>query len=49
MNKLNGITVDSFIQSKEISSTDKMELIVSFAEAVRDIQKLGICHSDLHI
>lgn len=24
-------------------------MIISFAQAVRRIQKLGICHSDLHI
>jgi serine/threonine protein kinase len=48
MKKFDGITVDSFIKSTKLSSKEKFKLIISFAEAVRKIQKLGICHSDLH-
>lgn len=48
MKKFSGETVDSLIKRKKISSAEKMSLIISFAKSVRKLQKLGICHSDLH-
>ncbi len=48
MKKFNGVTVDSLIKSKRLTCSEKSKIIISFAAAVRKIQKLGICHSDLH-
>lgn len=48
MKKFSGETVDSLIKRKKLSSAEKMSLIISFAKSVRKLQKLGICHSDLH-
>jgi serine/threonine protein kinase len=48
MKKFDGITVDSLIKNRKLSSKERFKLIISFAETVRKIQKLGICHSDLH-